>query len=264
MTSSGPQTFTPPPQNAKPKTLATVLLVAENAEETLALCLKSLLKQSLKQIEILVIDNGSSDETPDILASASTADNRVRVITKAEPLPFAEAMNVGLREAAGQYFAIQHIGGISAPDRLAYQIQHMQNGKGSLLCACSAREEYPDGTQTDWLITDEAVQQKRLNSELSESMTFLGGSAIYDRAALLNSGGFEGAQMSDILYDAAFKLVHKGKFIGEPKLLYVERKEKPSFSDKLNAAKINLRLRNRYFPAQKLDNLKSLVKDLLK
>ncbi|MGE4313447.1 MAG: glycosyltransferase family 2 protein [Pseudobdellovibrionaceae bacterium] len=259
MTSSGPQTFTPP----KPKALASILVVAHNAEATLSPCLKSLLKQSLKQIEILVIDNGSTDETPDILASAVAVDSRIRIITRKEAEPLSDVVNLALREAIGRYVSLQHIGGISAPERLAYQIQHLQNHAGAVLCAASAREEFPDGTQKDWLIAPEDATGGVLNRALSHSVPFLGSSAVFDRSVLLNSGPLEGNEHAELLYHAAFKVVHKGKFIGEPKLLYVERKVKPTLSAKWEGAKANLHLRNRYFPAQKLENLKSFVKDML-
>ncbi len=59
------------------KPLATVIVPAYNAEKYIARCLDSIIHQTYENVEILVIDDGSSDKTADIVESMADKDTRV-------------------------------------------------------------------------------------------------------------------------------------------------------------------------------------------
>ncbi|MBQ9377647.1 MAG: glycosyltransferase family 2 protein [Schwartzia sp.] len=74
-----------------------------NAEEYLAACLDSVLAQSLRSIEIVCVDDASSDGSPAILADYAARDRRLRVVTAAENRGLPGARNLALDEAGGRY-----------------------------------------------------------------------------------------------------------------------------------------------------------------
>lgn len=67
-----------------------------NAEKYLGKCLDSILEQTYKKIEIILVDDGSTDNSPKILDQYAAKDSRIRVIHKANG-GAASARNAGLR-----------------------------------------------------------------------------------------------------------------------------------------------------------------------
>ncbi|MBQ3652809.1 MAG: glycosyltransferase family 2 protein [Synergistaceae bacterium] len=82
--------------------LISVIVPAYNVEKYLARCLNSILAQTYTNLEILIIDDGSTDSTGTISDQYALRDPRIRVIHQ-ENQGLAEVRNVGLREARGEY-----------------------------------------------------------------------------------------------------------------------------------------------------------------
>ena len=80
-----------------------VLVAAYNAERWLSQCLDSLLGQTLPEVEILCIDDCSSDRTPGIIRGLERADGRVRGFRKETNGGVSAARNLGIREACGKW-----------------------------------------------------------------------------------------------------------------------------------------------------------------
>lgn len=79
-----------------------VIVPVYNAEKYLAECLDCLINQTLSDIEIICINDGSSDKSIDILESYAKKDNRIKVINK-DNQGAGAARNVGLDNAVGEY-----------------------------------------------------------------------------------------------------------------------------------------------------------------
>ena len=83
--------------------LISIIVPAYNCEKTIIKCLESLSKQSYHDVEIIIIDDGSKDNTLKIIREYSQTDNRVKIITQENCGPGA-ARNAGLKMAKGEYF----------------------------------------------------------------------------------------------------------------------------------------------------------------
>ena len=81
----------------------TILVAAYNAAPFLPKCLDSLLAQTLEDIQVVCIDDGSTDDTPDVLQRYAAADRRIEVIALPENHGQAYARNQGLLTAKGDY-----------------------------------------------------------------------------------------------------------------------------------------------------------------
>lgn len=92
----------------------TILTAVFNTADTLPRCLDSLLGQTLKDIEIICIDDASTDDSAAVLARYAEQDPRVKVLHLPVNSGQAHARNVGLTIATGQY-----IGMVDADDWLA-------------------------------------------------------------------------------------------------------------------------------------------------
>ena len=83
----------------------TVMMPVYNAEPFLDECMQSILTQTLKDIEILCIDDGSKDNSGVMLDEYASKDDRIRVIHK-NNTGYGHSMNLAIREATGDYLAI--------------------------------------------------------------------------------------------------------------------------------------------------------------
>ncbi len=82
-----------------------IIVTIHNSAVTLENCMKSVMNQRLRDIEILCIDGGSTDDSPEILRRLSADDNRIRIIS--DPVTgYGHKINRGIKEAAGKYIAI--------------------------------------------------------------------------------------------------------------------------------------------------------------
>lgn len=82
-----------------------IVVPVYNVEKYLRECLDSLLAQKLKDIEIIVVNDGSTDSSADIAAEYAARDSRVRLISK-ENEGYGKTMNRGFSEARGEYVGI--------------------------------------------------------------------------------------------------------------------------------------------------------------
>lgn len=82
--------------------LVSIVIPVYNIEAHLRQCLDSVLGQTLREIEVICVDDGSTDRSPDVLKEYARNDSRLRVITQANAGPGA-ARNRGMAEATGKY-----------------------------------------------------------------------------------------------------------------------------------------------------------------
>lgn len=100
----------------------TVLIGAYDNERTLPRAIASILGQTERALELIVIDDGSSDRSADAAQEAIGADSRGRVLRLDQNQGIARSLNEGLRVAAAPVVAIQDADDYSAPERLKRQL----------------------------------------------------------------------------------------------------------------------------------------------
>lgn len=105
-----------------PDPKVSVVLLAHNGARFVGEAVSSILGQSYQNIELIVVDDGSTDDTPAILARFR--DPRMRVIRQPN-LWISFARNRGVSMATGQYVAAMSHDDVSLPDRLSTQIAAM-------------------------------------------------------------------------------------------------------------------------------------------
>lgn len=83
----------------------TIVVTVHNAENYIEQCVQSAMKQTYENIEIICIDGGSSDSTPDILRSLQSLDDRIAIVND-KNTSYGHKVNVGIEKARGQYVCI--------------------------------------------------------------------------------------------------------------------------------------------------------------
>jgi len=100
-----------------------VVLPCYEAERFLAESLESLLGQTFGDLEVLAIDDGSSDGTPEVLERFATRDARVRVLRNDVNRGVIETLNRGVAEARGEIVARMDADDVAAPTRIERQVE---------------------------------------------------------------------------------------------------------------------------------------------
>lgn len=92
-------------QDSSVRPVLSVITGAYNVAEFLPGCIESVLSQSMGDLELMIVDDGSTDETPRIIADYASRDPRVRAF-RGPNRGVSHARNVGMRHSRGRYFAI--------------------------------------------------------------------------------------------------------------------------------------------------------------
>ena len=98
-------------------------------------CLKDILFQTLTEIELVIVDDGSTDKTAEVLKEASKRDHRIRVINT-NPNGIISALNTGLAECNGQYIARMDADDRMDKTRLEKQLKLMKSNPELELSGC--------------------------------------------------------------------------------------------------------------------------------
>ena len=107
-----------------PVPLVSVLMSVLNDAAFVGEAVESVLGQTIDDFELLVVDDGSSDATPDVLARI--ADSRLTVLRNDSVLGLAASLNRGLDAAQGRYVARLDADDVALPERLGRQVERLR------------------------------------------------------------------------------------------------------------------------------------------
>jgi GT2 family glycosyltransferase len=108
-----------------------VLMTTWNGAATIRASIASLLAQSFRDFELLVVDDGSTDDTAAILAGIG--DPRLRVLRPERNLGIVGARNFGFAACRGEYLAVLDHDDLALPERLARQVAHLDAHPGMVM-----------------------------------------------------------------------------------------------------------------------------------
>jgi glycosyltransferase involved in cell wall biosynthesis len=104
----------------------TVLMAVYNGERYLRQSIESILSQTFTDFEFLIIDDGSTDSTPEILEEYNERDERIRIIHQ-ENIGLTKSLNRGLGLSRGYYIARTDADDVSLRERLEHQVSFLDN-----------------------------------------------------------------------------------------------------------------------------------------
>jgi glycosyltransferase involved in cell wall biosynthesis len=105
--------------------LVTVLMTVYNAERFIGEALESIVNQTYKNLEIIVVDDGSSDKSYQIAKTYQVKDKRIKLLRLKENSGPSLASNVGIEKATGKFIARMDADDIALPDRIAKQVTYL-------------------------------------------------------------------------------------------------------------------------------------------
>lgn len=115
-----------------------VILPFYNAEKTLKTAAESILNQTFRDFELLLVNNNSTDASLQIAEELAKTDARVRLLNETKP-GVANAMNCGLSYASGELIARMDADDMAHPERLAKQIDFLEQNRSIDFVGCEVK-----------------------------------------------------------------------------------------------------------------------------
>jgi glycosyltransferase involved in cell wall biosynthesis len=172
------------------KPAVTVVIPAYNAEHYIAATLDSVLNQTFSNFEILVVDDGSIDQTIEIVEGYAAQDKRVHLMISPVNQGVSNARNLGIRKATGEWVAFLDADDIWLPQKLEVHVRHLSANPD--LGMSFAKVEYisSDGVKSG-KVAHLRLKQVKPQHLYYENLTCTPSNVVARRSALDQVGGFE-------------------------------------------------------------------------
>lgn len=195
--------------NRETKLHVSVVIPAYNAAAYLKECLQSALEQTSPVMEVLVVDDGSTDATIDI---ARSFGERVRVLQQAQGGP-AKARNLATQHAAGDWIAFLDADDFWQPEKIARQAEAIAADSAAVLCYTGLLALKLDGE----LVAVPPPSTAYVDRMIRITNPGIPPSAVLVRRdTLLQVGGFSEVQRGCEDWDLWFRLRKQGHFVAVP------------------------------------------------
>lgn len=131
-------------RHANPR--VTVLMAVHNGEQYLETAVNSILRQTLRDFDFLIVDDASTDATPQMLANFAAKDARIQILTNETNLGLTASLNRGIAQIETPYIARMDADDISVPERLERQVAYMEKHPeiGAVGCGTGIFNANPD------------------------------------------------------------------------------------------------------------------------
>jgi glycosyltransferase involved in cell wall biosynthesis len=162
-----------------------VVMSVYNGQKYLCESIDSILNQTYKNFGFIIINDGSEDNSLDILLGYQTRDNRVLIVNQ-NNIGLTRSLNRGIKVAASEYIARQDADDISLPTRLEKQLNYMENHPEVAVIGCLGDVFNVNGV----LQTTKALKYSRegIKRHLASKNLFMHGSAMMRKSCLEKVG----------------------------------------------------------------------------
>lgn len=168
-----------------------VVMSVYNGENHLAATVDSILAQEGVSLEFIIVDDGSTDRSPEILKEYAGRDNRIRIISQ-ENRGLTKALIKGCAASTAAYIARQDVGDASLPGRLRSQFDFIRRNNAIAFVSCGTRMLGPANeylyeiTQS----TEEATSRLRTLDIREIRGPSMHGSVMFSRETYEKVGGY--------------------------------------------------------------------------
>lgn len=204
--------------------LISILLPVHNAAETLSECVLSLIKQTYKNIEIIGIDDKSSDKSYSILRLLKKKDrkNRIRIYKNVKRYGIGVTLNRAVKKAKGTFIAFMDTDDHSSPDRLKRELNFLLNNPDVVAVGSQVRFIDKNGKKigrSNFPIHSDLIYQNPLHGISMQFETVLINKTLLPKDVLKFHTGSNPFVYSDIL----MKVSSYGKLVNLKSYLHFHR-----------------------------------------
>ncbi|MGN6533394.1 MAG: glycosyltransferase family 2 protein [Ginsengibacter sp.] len=193
----------------------TVLMPAYNAGKYIAEAIQSVLQQSFKDFQLLIINDGSTDNTEAIIRSFK--DQRIRLINQSHK-GIATTLNKGLSKAGTEYVARFDADDVCFPERLMQQVLFLDNHVDYIVVGSEAEYISENG---EHLFNFKSIghTHERIIQKIYSCCPFIHSSVMYRKEAVIKAGGYSVHAHNFEDYLLWIQLLKSGRFYNLPQQL---------------------------------------------
>lgn len=173
------------PKNFIDAPVISVVMSVYNGQKYLRESIDSILNQTYKNFEFIIINDGSKDDSLDMLLEYQTKDNRISIVNQ-NNIGLTRSLNRGVKLAVSEYIARQDADDISLPTRFEKQLNYMVNHPEVAVIGCLADVFSVDGVLRT--SRDHKYSQKGIKQHLASKNLFMHGSAMIRKSHLAKVG----------------------------------------------------------------------------
>ena len=209
--------------------LVSVLLASRDGARYLPEALRGLEAQTYRPIEIVAVDDGSTDATGSLLGSFARTHDGVRLL-RTEGIGPAGARDHAFRESSGELIAIHDDDDVSRPDRIERQVAAFARNQALGVLGCGADIIDDEGAKIGiFPVPTDPVSVRRL---LRRAPPFVNGSVMMRRSAYETAGGFRSAFSIAEDYDLWLRVPSEYEMANLATTLYAWRSHRASATAK--------------------------------
>lgn len=223
--------------NQKP--LVSILLPVHNCERFLADSLQSLVGQSYRQIEIIAIDDFSSDNSLKILRSFAKKYKKVHVYKNVKRYGIVMTLNRLLKRAKGDHIAFMSAKDMVARSKIKKQVEFLQGNQGVVAVGSQCRFINEKGSligKSDFPKENQHIYKSPLHGISMQFETVLVNTILIPKDLLSFKTNSDHFIYSDVL----MKLLPYGKFANLPQYLHFHRNDPKAYFSDLRIHSISL------------------------
>lgn len=196
-----------------PSPRATMLIGVYNNSTTLERAIDSILAQTMSELELIVIDDGSRDDSLAVARGAAARDPRVRVLEMGRNVGISRSLNEGLRAARAPFVAVQDADDWSEPQRLERQLAVLGQRPDVAVVGSLMREVDPGGAEL-------APRTRFASGDVTELLMRFNPipntCCCMRREAVLAVGGYDPRYRYAMEYDLWLRLAERWRLVSLP------------------------------------------------
>jgi len=206
----------------------TVLMSVYNGEKYLKEAIDSILNQTFSDFEFIIINDGSTDNTLQILKKYK--DSRIIIINNSKNIGLTKSLNIGIKKTRGEYIARMDADDISLSNRLNEEVIFLENNNkcavvGTFIKMINEKSKIIG-------IEEKPITNKKIKKLLVVDNCIIHGSTMIRKKCLEEVGHYDESFVRSQDYDLWLRMSEKYELANIPKYLYVWRKNRDSIESR--------------------------------
>ena len=216
--------------------VVSVLMPVFNGERYLSEAILGILDQTFSDFELIIIDDGSTDQTPTIIQQYTLQDKRIRGYKNADNQGIARSLNTGISKCNGMYIARFDSDDLCHPDRLREQTTFLnQNPDVGIL---GSRYKTIDETGKTLYVSTQPQSDPAIRWEMLYHNPFSHSSVMIRKEIVQNCGGYGDSVLYAEDYDLWSRVLKVTKGAILPGYFVIRRERKDNVSNTNKSAQI--------------------------
>jgi len=205
-----------------------VIMSVFNGEEYLEESIKSILNQTFKDFEFIIVNDGSTNRTEEILEKYQSKDPRIKIIVNEENIGLTKSLNKAIDISRGKYIARQDADDISLPQRLEKQVEFLETHNEIKVLGTFGYKIDKDGD----ILAEQTlpISLEQIKKTLIKTNPFIHSSVMMEKEIIDRVGKYNEKFRTSQDYELWFRILRIAKGYNLPLFLVKKRYHKDMIS----------------------------------